>query len=95
MVSWTHPEKAVSRLNSDALVTQLPSSSPVLYRVKSLSARDVNILKDRQSGMKCKDVAKKYNISTSTVGKIAKTFCDKVHNGCCMEFLRYRQMDNC
>ena len=27
MVSWTHPEKAVSRLNSDALVTQLPSSS--------------------------------------------------------------------
>jgi len=26
-VSWTHPEKAVSRLNSDALVTQLPSSS--------------------------------------------------------------------
>ena len=29
MVSWTHPEKAVSRLNSDALVTQLPSSSPI------------------------------------------------------------------
>ena len=29
MVSWTHPEKAVSRLNSDALVTQLPSSSRV------------------------------------------------------------------
>ena len=28
VVSWTHPEKAVSRLNSDALVTQLPSSSP-------------------------------------------------------------------
>ena len=27
MVSWTHPEKAVSRLNSDALVTQLPSNS--------------------------------------------------------------------
>jgi ribonucleotide monophosphatase NagD (HAD superfamily) len=27
VVSWTHPEKAVSRLNSDALVTQLPSSS--------------------------------------------------------------------
>nr|DAM47847.1 MAG TPA: hypothetical protein [Caudoviricetes sp.] len=26
-MSWTHPEKAVSRLNSDALVTQLPSSS--------------------------------------------------------------------
>lgn len=67
----------------------------VLYRVKSLSARDVDILKDRQSGMKCKDVAKKYNISTSTVGKIVKTFCDKVHDGCCMEFLRYRQMDKC
>ena len=29
MVSWTHPEKAVSRLNSDALVTQLPSSSHI------------------------------------------------------------------
>ena len=29
MVSWMHPEKkAVSRLNSDALVTQLPSNSP-------------------------------------------------------------------
>ena len=28
MVSWMHPEKkAVSRLNSDALVTQLPSNS--------------------------------------------------------------------
>ena len=27
MVSWTHPEKEVSRLNSDALVTHLPSSS--------------------------------------------------------------------
>ena len=33
MVSWTHPEKAVSRLNSDALVTQLPSSSLVLDMV--------------------------------------------------------------
>lgn len=31
MVSWTHPEKAVSRLNSDALVTQLPSSSRIGY----------------------------------------------------------------
>ena len=28
MVSWMHPEKkAVSRLDSDALVTQLPSNS--------------------------------------------------------------------
>jgi hypothetical protein len=28
VVSWMHPEKkAVSRLNSDALVTQLPSNS--------------------------------------------------------------------
>ena len=33
MVSWTHPEKAVSRLNSDALVTQLPSSSPDYFRI--------------------------------------------------------------
>ena len=31
MVSWTHPEKAVSRLNSDALVTQLPSSSRKIH----------------------------------------------------------------
>ena len=31
MVSWTHPEKAVSRLNSDALVTQLPSSSLFIH----------------------------------------------------------------
>lgn len=31
MVSWMHPEKkAVSRLNSDALVTQLPSNSLLL-----------------------------------------------------------------
>ncbi len=30
MVSWTHPEKAVSRLNSDALVTQLPSNSRIV-----------------------------------------------------------------
>ena len=37
MVSWTHPEKAVSRLNSDALVTQLPSSSQdgMLYDTES------------------------------------------------------------
>ena len=33
MVSWTHPEKAVSRLNSDALVTQLPSSSRRMCKV--------------------------------------------------------------
>lgn len=32
MVSWTHPEKAVSRLNSDALVTQLPSSSHLIFK---------------------------------------------------------------
>ena len=31
MVSWMHPEKkAVSRLNSDALVTQLPSNSLII-----------------------------------------------------------------
>lgn len=31
MVSWMHPEKkAVSRLNSDALVTQLPSNSRIV-----------------------------------------------------------------
>ena len=34
MVSWTHPEKAVSRLNSDALVTQLPSSSQFVQDVR-------------------------------------------------------------
>lgn len=39
MVSWMHPEKkAVSRLNSDALVTQLPSNSRIgrtsFYKMK-------------------------------------------------------------
>ena len=44
MVSWMHPEKkAVSRLNSDALVTQLPSNSvrparTLILKVKVLSA---------------------------------------------------------
>ena len=44
MVSWMHPEKkAVSRLNSDALVTQLPSNSvrparTLFLKVKVLSA---------------------------------------------------------
>ena len=43
MVSWMHPEKkAVSRLNSDALVTQLPSNSvrparTLFLKVKVLS----------------------------------------------------------
>nr|DAF43400.1 MAG TPA: hypothetical protein [Siphoviridae sp. ctEJG5] len=36
MVSWTHPEKAVSRLNSDALVTQLPSSSQFTEQQRNL-----------------------------------------------------------
>ena len=40
MVSWMHPEKkAVSRLNSDALVTQLPSNSPVGVSVRNVSER--------------------------------------------------------
>jgi hypothetical protein len=38
-VSWTHPEKAVSRLNSDALVTQLPSSSLNLFSIILVSFR--------------------------------------------------------
>ena len=38
MVSWMHPEKkAVSRLNSDALVTQLPSNSQLVYYLSVLS----------------------------------------------------------
>ena len=43
MVSWMHPEKkAVSRLDSDALVTQLPSNSvrparTLFLKVKVLS----------------------------------------------------------
>jgi hypothetical protein len=43
VVSWMHPEKkAVSRLNSDALVTQLPSNSvrparTLFLKVKVLS----------------------------------------------------------
>ena len=39
MVSWMHPEKkAVSRLNSDALVTQLPSNSlPFLGKVLAIN----------------------------------------------------------
>ena len=43
MVSWTHPEKAVSRLNSDALVTQLPSSS----RVVNFACIVVNIINQK------------------------------------------------
>lgn len=42
MVSWMHPEKkAVSRLNSDALVTQLPSSSQNM----EFSRKEINMTK--------------------------------------------------
>ena len=48
-MSWTHPEKAVSRLNSDALVTQLPSSSlGILMDALMASLQEILKLSDEQ-----------------------------------------------
>ena len=57
MASWMHPEKkAVSRLNSDALVTQLPSNSQnFTFRFKTAGYTEY-ILNERSAAYddKCK-----------------------------------------
>ena len=75
-MSWTHPEKkAVSRQISDALVTQLPSSSRTVQEVKYLT-KETRAYRKSIYGI-FKATAEVYPIRNAA-GSAAKSGIDKV-----------------